>query len=76
MSKLLNLELEYNNFLDAVGLNDIEKDSIQYKQLKKTFYSGMLCMFGKLAFELPEMEEEDANQELQDIFTLIKNSIE
>lgn len=76
MSKLLNLELEYNNFLDAVGLSDLEKDSVQYKQLKKTFFSGMMCMFGKLAFELPEMEEEEANQELQDMFSLIKNGID
>ena len=76
MSKLLNLDAEYNNFLDAVGLSDLETDSVQYKQLKKTFFSGMMCMFGKLAFELPEMEEEDANQELQDMFTLIKNGIE
>jgi hypothetical protein len=73
MSKLVNPEVEFDNFMSAVGLTALPKDEMQYQEMRKTFFAGMMCMFGKLAFELPEMtDEEEASQELQDIFTALK----
>lgn len=75
MSKLLNPQEEFNKFLEAVNLLDLEQTSVQYKQLRKTFFSGMMCMLGKLAFELPELEDHDAEEEIEAIFKVIKDSV-
>jgi hypothetical protein len=75
MSKLLNPQLEFDKFIDAIGLNELPKDSAQYTEMRRTFYSGMMCMFGKLAFELPEIaDEEAANAELQAMFKALKEA--
>jgi hypothetical protein len=75
MSKLLNPQLEFDKFIDAIGLNALPKDSGQYQEMKRTFYSGMMCMFGKVAFELPDMEDPElAQKELQDMFEALKNA--
>jgi len=75
MSKLLKPQEEFNKFLEAVDLLDLDQNSIQYKQLRKTFFSGMMCMLGILAFELPELENHDAEEELEAIFKVIKDSV-
>lgn len=75
MSKLLNPEVEFDKYMDIVGLGHLGKDELQYREMKRSFLSGMMCMFGKVTFELPELEEEEANQELQDMFVALKSSI-
>ena len=74
MSKLLNPQLEFENFMNAIGLSELPADSGQYVEMRRTFYSGMMCMFGKLAFELPELEEEEANDEIQAMFAALKKA--
>jgi hypothetical protein len=74
MSKLLNPQLEFENFMNAIGLAELPTDSGQYAEMRRTFYSGMMCMFGKLAFELPELEEEEANEEIQAMFAALKKA--
>lgn len=74
MSKLLNPQLEFENFMNAIGLAELPVDSGQYAEMRRTFYSGMMCMFGKVAFELPELEEKEANEELQAMFAALKKA--
>ena len=74
MSKLLNPQVEFDIFMEAIGLQELPTDSGQYSEMKRTFYSGMMCMFGKLAFELPELKEEEANEEMQAMFKALKEA--
>lgn len=74
MSKLLNPQVEFDIFMEAIGLQELPADSGQYVEMRRTFYSGMMCMFGKLAFELPELKEEEANDEMQAMFKALKEA--
>ena len=75
MSRLLNIESEFQNFLESVGLEDIKKGSGGYEDLSKIYASGMMQMFSLLAVQLPELDlsDDEYSDELVAILNEIKN---
>lgn len=75
MSRLLNIESEFQNFLESIGLEDIKKGSVGYEDLSKIYASGMMQMFSLLAVQLPELDlsDDEYSDELVAIFNEIKN---
>ena len=75
MSRLLNIESEFQIFLESVGLGDLKKGSGGYEDLSKIYTSGMMRMFSLLAVQLPELDlnDDEYSDELVAIFNEIKN---
>jgi hypothetical protein len=72
MKSLLNIEEEFKQFMDAVGLSEMPADNIQYMEMRKAFIGGLMCMFHNIS-KINDLEEAEAMQALEDISQTLMN---
>ena len=72
MKSLLNIEEEFKQFMDAVGLSEMPSDNIQYMEMRKAFIGGLMCMFHNIS-KINDLEEAEAMQALESISQTLMN---
>jgi hypothetical protein len=72
MKNLLNIEEEFKQFMDAVGLSEMPSDHVQFTEMRKAFIGGLMCMFHNIA-KINDLKEEDALKALEDISQTLMN---
>jgi hypothetical protein len=72
MENLLNIEEEFKQFMDAVGLSEMPSDHVQFTEMRKAFIGGLMCMFHNIS-KINSMSEADAMQALEGVSQTLLN---
>ena len=57
---------EFQKFMDAVGLDELPKDDVQYLEMRKAFAAGCITMF-QTVLRFQEFDDDVAVQSLESI---------
>jgi hypothetical protein len=69
----MNIELLYQDYLRAGGLNEAKMHPIQKSETKKAFMGGFSSMVKLLREQISEMPEDDGVDALESINEQLKN---
>lgn len=78
MGKNINKKLEtaFNEFIEAIGLGHVPKDSMEMVERRRAFYGGASIMYDEFTQVMPLIEDEEVcMQFIEDLGTEIDNFV-
>jgi hypothetical protein len=70
--KTFNVDEEFDNMIQAIGLGAMPKDDLQYIEMRKAFIGGCMVMF-QTVVNLQTVDDETAMRELNAISEHLMN---
>lgn len=67
MVDVFNLEYQYQNYLNLVGLDEEKMNKIQAKETKQAFFAGCGAIIVLMRDEISELEEKEAIEQLESL---------
>ncbi len=71
-----DLEVQYQDYLNMLGIPESMMHPVQKKQTKNAFYAGALMLYQLLVHDINDLSEAEAVQKLDNLYDQMKGHFE